>query len=268
MTALRDYQRAVAAAITAGDPRRALDLLQGLFQGPAHHRRRGFKVYANNQMHALVAALGATFPAVRRILGEPAFTALAIAFVRKHPPPRDTLLLWYGMPFPAFLESLQGSAAPYLPDLARLEYAWLEAYHAAEAEFLSPQQFAALTPEQLITARLCLHPSTRLLRSRWAIDGIWRRQHDDTSGRERPEQEEGKDEERCLVIARPGTAVRVLPVPAAVFMSLALLRAGAAFADVTPHLDQPEHLAALQELIAAGLFTEIETRLSRRRSLR
>lgn len=263
MTALLEYQATLAAAVRGEDRARALLL----FAGAPDPRERGFKVYANNQMHALVSALGATFPAVRRILGEPAFSALAIAFVRAHPPPRAALLLWYGMPFPAFLESLQGSAAPYLPDLARLEYAWLEAYHAAEAEPLSPQHFAALTPEQLIAARLCLHPSARLLRSRWAIDRIWRRQHDDTGGSDRPEKEEEKEKERCLVIARPEATVRVLPVSFAVFACLAGLRDGEPFGDAIRHLDPAEAAPALQALIAAGLFTEIETRLSRRRLL-
>lgn len=258
MTALREYQRTFAAALATGDAGPVLSL----FEGPVARRQRGFKVYANNRMHALVSALAATFPALRRILGEQAFTALAIAYVRAQPLPREALLLWYGVQLPAFLESLEGITAPHLADLARLEYAWLEAYHAAEAEPLSPQHLAALTPEQLVAARFTLHPSVRLLRSSWPIDQIWRRQRDDTGTRDGPKeegQEEGEEEERCLVVARPETAMMVLPVSAAGFVSLAAFRDGAAFADATAHLGEARHLAELQRLIAAGLFTAIET---------
>jgi hypothetical protein len=255
MTALRDYQSAVAAAIAAGDARAALSL----FQGAPLRRERGFRVYANNQMHALVSALAATFPAVQRILGAPAFTSVAIGYARRHPPARDPLLLWYGGSFPAFLEGLEGIAAPYLPDLARLEYAWLEAYHAAEVEPLSPHYFAALTPEQLVAARLSPHPSVRLLRSRWAVDRLWRGDPDMTvAGDGGVKEEEGK---RCLVIVRPDAAVLVFAVSPPVFAALAALRAGALFGDATGHLDQAAAVAELQALMAAGVFTAIEIRL-------
>ncbi|MBK8908649.1 MAG: putative DNA-binding domain-containing protein [Rhodospirillales bacterium] len=255
MTALRDYQSAFAAAIAAGDASRALRL----FQGSSLRRQRGFRVYANNRMHALVSALGATFPAVQRSLGEKAFASVAIGFARRHPPARNALLLWYGASFPAFLESLEGMIAPHLADLARLEWAWLEAYHAAEAEPLAAAQVAALTPEQVVAARLTLHPSARLLRSRWAVDRLWRGDPDLTvAGDGGVKEAEGA---RCLVVLRPEAMVLVFAVSPPVFAALAAFRDGAAFAEATLHLDGAGYLAELQAMIAAGLFTAIETRL-------
>jgi hypothetical protein len=148
MTALLEYQAALAAAMRGENRAHAL----ALFAGTPNHRERGFKVYANNATHALIAALGDTFPAVRRILGEREFTALALGYVREHPPARGGLLIWYGEPFPRFLDSLKRPGAPDLADLARLEFAWLEAYHAAEAEPLTVSHFATLTPDQLVAA--------------------------------------------------------------------------------------------------------------------
>jgi hypothetical protein len=148
MTALFEYQAALGAAVRGGDRARAL----ALFQGSPDRRERGFKVHANNATHALICALNDTFPVVRRIVGETEFTAVAIAYVRQHPPARDGLLIWYGGQFPRFLDSLKMARAPDLADLARLEFAWLEAYHAAEAEPLTVSHFATLTPDQLVAA--------------------------------------------------------------------------------------------------------------------
>jgi hypothetical protein len=255
MTALLEYQRILAAAVHGGERAGA----RALFQGTPARRERGLNVYANNAMHALVSALAATFPAVQRILGAPAFTSVAVGYARSHPPARDALLLWYGASFPAFLESLEGSAAPHLPDLARLEYAWLEAYHAAEAEPLPAAHFAALTPEQLVAARLSPHPSVRLLRSSWAIDRIWRGDPGIAAGGDGPAKNGAGG--RWLIVARPFAEVLVVAASPPIFACLGALCAGALFGDATGHLDQPGHLAELQALIAAGVFTAIAIRL-------
>lgn len=251
MTALLEYQAALAAAVRGGDRARAL----ALFAGTPDRRERGFKVYANNATHALIAALGNTFPTVRRILGEREFTAVALGYVREHPPARDGLLIWYGGPFPRFLDSLKVAGAPDLADLARLEFAWLEAYHAAEAAPLTVSDFATLTPDQLVAARLVLHPSVRLLCSSCAVDTLWNAARNGTLTGAGPE----RGGERCLVVARPFAEVRVLPVSSPVFACLAGLRGGEAFGDAIRDLDPAEAAPALQALIAAGLFTAIET---------
>ncbi|HSO43013.1 MAG TPA: DNA-binding domain-containing protein [Rhodospirillales bacterium] len=251
MTALLEYQAALAAAMRGGDRARAL----ALFAGTPDRRERGFKVYANNATHVLISALGDTFPAVRRILGETVFTSIAIAYVRAQPPARDGLLIWYGGPFPRFLDSLKMPGAPDIADLARLEFAWLEAYHAAEAAPLPVSDFAALTPGQLVAARLVLHPSVRLLRSSCAVDTLWNVVRNGSPNGAGPE----RGGERCLVVARPFAEVLVLPVSSPVFACLAGLRDSEPFGDASRHLDPAEAAPALQALIAAGLFTAIET---------
>jgi hypothetical protein len=254
MTALLEYQGALAAAVFEGKGEQAL----ALFSGTTQRRQRGFKIYANNLMHALVSALSDTFPAVRRILGEREFTSVAIGYVRRHPPARDALLIWYGKQFPQFLDSLEVGEAPYLADFARLEFAWLEAYHAVEAPPLPAAHFATLTPDQLVAARLSPHPSVRLLRSSWAIERIWRGDHGIVGVGHRP-AEDGVGE-HCLVVARPFAEVLVLPVSPPVFDCLRALCEGAPFGDATSHLDQAETVAELQALIAAGLFAAIDIR--------
>lgn len=135
--------------------------------GPAGRR---FDVYRNNVAGGLTRALEAGFPVVRKLVGDAFFAAMAGVFLRAHPP-RDRVLMLYGAEFPAFLGAFQPVAhLGYLPDVARLEQALRESYHAADhvAADLREQ-----TPEALLRLRLRLAPSARLIRSRWPVLSIW-----------------------------------------------------------------------------------------------
>ncbi len=92
-----------------------------------------FNVYRNNVTVSLIDALAAIYPAVQRITGVEFFRAMARFHIRATPP-TSPLLFEYGRDFPAFIESYQhAKAMPWLADVARIERAWLDAYHAADA---------------------------------------------------------------------------------------------------------------------------------------
>lgn len=67
---------------------------------------RRFDVHRNNVAVALIGALRAAFPALRRLLGIEYFDALAAAFASAHPP-RSRLLLHFGDELPGFLEQFE-----------------------------------------------------------------------------------------------------------------------------------------------------------------
>lgn len=250
MTALREYQGRLAEALLGGDREAALPL----FAGDQRRRSLGLRVYANNWTHTLVSALAETFPSVRAVTGEGAFTAMAVAYVRNRQPGRDDLLTWYGSAFPDFIEAAGNADPAYLADLARLELAWLEAYHAPEAQPLPPAALAALTAERLVGARLGFHPSVRLLRSDQPVERIWAR-------RRRPngcEQALEPDGPACLAVLRPAAVVSIMRISPPTFAALGRLRDGAAFGDATSGLVPGPHLDELRALIEAGLFTTID----------
>ena len=131
--------------------------------GPAPRR---FAVYRNNVLVALGNALAGAFPAVGRIVGEEFFRAMARNYVLETPP-TSPVLLDYGVTFPDFIAGFEPAASlPYLPDVARLERAWREAYHAADAKPLGPADLAGIPPEDLPDAVFSLHPSLRIVPSR------------------------------------------------------------------------------------------------------
>jgi hypothetical protein len=131
---------------------------------------RRFDVYRNNVAGGLTRVLEAGFPAVRRLVGEEFFAAMAGVFLRAHPP-KGRVMMLYGAEFPAFLQDFAPVAhLGYLPDVARLEQALRESYHAADHQ---PVSLAGIGPEALLTRGLRLAPSARLLRSAWPVQGIW-----------------------------------------------------------------------------------------------
>ena len=132
-----------------------------------------FAVYRNNVVVGLVEALAAAYPATKALVGERFFNAMAGVFVRAEPP-TSPLLILYGAGFPAFLETFAPARRlPFLPDVARLERLWLQAYHGPEAAPI-PLDALARLPETAISAvRLRLHPTAGLLASSHPVVSLW-----------------------------------------------------------------------------------------------
>jgi hypothetical protein len=147
-----------------------LPVPEGLVDPAGQPAGRRFSVYRNNVASGLTRALETGFPAVRKLLGDDFFAALAGAFLRAHPP-ESRILMLYGARFPAFLASFPPVAhLGYLPDVARLEQAIRESYHAADHRTVD---LSTTTPDRLLTQRIRLAPSARLLRSKWPVHAIW-----------------------------------------------------------------------------------------------
>ncbi len=134
---------------------------------------RRFNVYRNNVVASLTRVLRDAFPATARLLGEEFFAAMARVYIAGEPP-HSPMLLDYGAGFPAFIEGFEPVAGlPYLSDVARIERVWVEAYHASEACSIGPGAFARVPADDLPSLRVVLHPSLRLVRSRFPAFTIW-----------------------------------------------------------------------------------------------
>lgn len=144
----------------------------GLADGAGRDAGQRFDVYRNNVAASLIEALETGFPALRALLGAERFRVLALSFLRAHPP-RDPRLMFYGAELPGFLEGFAPlSRFGWAADLARLEMALREAYHAADAAPVEPRALGALPPEALAGTRLRLAPALRLVVSRWPVAAL------------------------------------------------------------------------------------------------
>ncbi len=163
------YASAFAAALI--DPGRETPAVVAGPNGKAVVKR--YNVYRNNVTSSLIDALAAIYPAVQRITGVEFFRAMARFHIRATPP-TSPLLFEYGRDFPAFIEQYEyAGAMPWLADTARVERAWLDAYHAADAEPLSAQTLRSFPPERLANLVFVVDPATRIVRSRFSVVTIF-----------------------------------------------------------------------------------------------
>lgn len=132
-----------------------------------------FNVYRNNVAVSLRDALGDTFPVVKQLVGEEFFAGMAQAFVREHLP-QTPVLLEYGGAFPRFIERFPpADGVPYLADMARVEWAWLQAYHAADATSIAAEAMAGIAEDKLDDLKFVAHPSLWLISSDWPVVSMW-----------------------------------------------------------------------------------------------
>ena len=174
-----------------------------------------FDVYRNNVAVGLINALAGMFPATQRIVGEDFFRAMARHYVRGHPP-RSRLLVEYGRDLAEFIAGFEPLAEmPWLADVARIERAWLDSYHAADAAPLAIERLAAIPEDELAGTMFVPHPAAKLVRSDHAAVTIF------TANR--GEGDVGAidiDHAEDALITRPhlDVAIRILPAGGAVFL--------------------------------------------------
>lgn len=217
---------------------------------------RRYDVYRNNVTVSLIDALAAVYPAVQRITGTEFFRAMARFHVRSNPP-ASPLLFEYGRDFPAFIAQYEhAQAMPWLADVARIERAWLDAYHAADAAPLPPTQLSAVPPDRLAGLVFIPHPAVRCLRSDYAAVTIFAANRDNAQAM-RIDASMPED----ALITRPefDVALRRLPPGGAVFAEhlLSGRPLGEAAALALQASDEFDIAANIAGLVDAGAFTSI-----------
>ena len=207
-------------------------------------RAHAFTVYRNTSARGTIEALRATYSTVNQLLGDDGFTQVALEF-RQETPPVGPVLSDYGSALPAFLARQPWTCElPYLADVARLDWLWLESFLSSDAEPIS--QSAASD------ARILLHPATRVAWLSTPALTIWQAHHE-------PGGFNVLEPEWCeegALITRPGLQVRAYPIDRASRYLLALAAGAppvaqcvAAVAEAYPQSNVPQ---LLHQCVAAG----------------
>jgi hypothetical protein len=216
-----------------------------------------YNVYRNNVTVSLIDALAAIYPAVQRITGAEFFRAMARFHVRATPP-ASPLLFEYGRDFPAFIETYEYARdMPWLADTARIERAWLDAYHAEDAAPLAAEAFASIAPHSLAQVRFVPHPATRIVRSRYPAVAIFAMNRASA-----PVAALHSNDAEDALVTRPDYDVIVsrLPPGGAAFL-LALLEGmplGAAAQSAFEESEAFDLAASLAAMISGGVFTAVQ----------
>jgi putative DNA-binding protein len=217
------------------------------------------EIYRHGYFARLVECLADDYPALAYALGHEAFEALCLDFIAEHPP-ASASLNFYGAPFAAFCAARPGPLAAFTSDLARLEWAVVEAIHADAEMVLDPSALGRVAEADWPRLRLMRSPTLRVLASVYPIHRYYQAFLDD-EGPAIPAPEAS-----ALAVSRRGADVwriGLSPTLAELLDRLIdgapLARAFEAFeaSAACAALDAAELQRAFSEWVACGFFASV-----------
>lgn len=236
MSALAAQQQALLAALLAHP---AQDAIKTIATHAKEPWARGLKAYQANG-HALTErALQAAYPVLTQLLGEDSLADLARAFWHAQPPVRGDLARWGGELAGFIQASEQLAAEPYLPDVARLEWALHHSASAAD-QTGDPASFSLLMQHDPAQLQLRLAPGCAVLPSAWPVVSIVNAHLDATPSLEAAGQRLRAGVTETALVWRAGFQPRVREAVAGEADWLTALLAGrslSAALDAAPALD-------------------------------
>lgn len=128
------------------------------------------EIYNRQYWFRVIAAVAEDFPALNAVLGEEKFDSLVLAYLRGNPSTSFSLRN-LGARLPAWLGSypeFSGSQHALAVDVARLEWAYIEAFDGARLEPLGWKDFAELVAD----STLRLQPHLQLLDLQYPVDEV------------------------------------------------------------------------------------------------
>jgi len=128
------------------------------------------EIYNRQYWFRVLGALAEDFPALRSIVGLRAFEALSVAYLTAHPS-RSFSLRNLGSKLVGWLEAnpqFAGRRHRIAVDVARMEWAFVEAFDKGEREPLTLEQIAMLQGD----SRLALQPHLQLLELEYPVDDL------------------------------------------------------------------------------------------------
>lgn len=168
MSTLAQQQQALLHALLAW-PRP--DATQFIATYACQSSVRGLKVYQSNGHMLAERALQAAYPVVAQLLGAESFADLARALWHAYPPLRGDVTCW-GAELPALMAASGDlQTEPYLPDVARTEWA-LHRCATAPDPAVALDTLALLTTVDPATLQLHLAPASAVLHSAWPVVSI------------------------------------------------------------------------------------------------
>jgi hypothetical protein len=250
MPSLREVQRGFVAATVFGDTGALAGL--GIVAGALDPAAR-IAIYRNNALGNYRKVLAATYPVLQRLVGGPFFTAAIEAFVRAYPSPRGEVNR-YGGELTRFLGAYPPARElPYLPDVARLEWAIDQANIAADALPFDPAALRALPEDTFGDLRCVLHPSAQFIVSAYPIFHIWQTNQPGHAMDDRVDLGEGGD---ALLVWRASDGVVIERLAAGEHSFLAALAGNRSLSDATERASAAEPsfdlAGALRRLVTSG----------------
>jgi hypothetical protein len=130
-------------------------------------------VYSRMYFFRLLECLIEDFPGLHAVIGHEAFHGLARDYLAAHPS-EDPSVRMLGRRLGEFLAGHPLSREwCWLPDLARFEWALIEAFDAPDAAPLRKDRLERLSADEWAEARFAITPSLRILEARAPVQEAW-----------------------------------------------------------------------------------------------
>lgn len=210
--------------------RTGADFAPGDIACPRYTEARGVEVYRNNYRGTLHDTLAGAYPVIRQLVGEDFFRLLAKRFIGQHAS-RSGNLHRYGSELAEFLLGFEQTRhLAYLPDMARLEWAYHHAYFADDVAPFEVARLATVAAGAYEQLRWQLHPSCALLVSDHPVAAIWQAHQEDAPADMHIDLCGGGD---SMLVYRKGVSVEIYSIEAASHHWLAQLQQGNAMGVAT-----------------------------------
>jgi hypothetical protein len=252
MSSVRDLQRAFSAALVSRD----VSAIDAAIAAGGRGADARFAVYANNVHAGMSEALADVYPVIARLIGAACFSQVARRYVREFPAPTGNVHD-FGALFAEHLERIPELAElAYLPDVARLEWAWHRVFHAPDTDARFAANALASIPQSRWPS-LCvdLHPAVQWVSSRFPILAIWHANQVGADPDAVVDLDAGGD---CVLVHRDGIEVRLTAIDSGLYALLTMLGASrplGSAVEVALHQQPTFDVArALARLAAKGLL--------------
>ena len=248
---------------------------EGAIAGDGHGPRRGelrqiirsnrglggderIGIYANAYFYRLLECLKEEYPATLAVTGSNDFASLTRDYLVWRPPSEPSIF-YAGCYLADFLRNHRlAEGWPFIAELARLERATLDSFHAPDISILTDEAMRAIPAEQWPTIELRCHPGVEILRGEWRVSEV-------LSAVERGEQWlEPVRETNAVIVWRRGISVHYRILEVAETAALALVKKGASFAALSEVIatanPSSDPVALIGQLLARWLADEILVR--------
>ncbi|KTC86855.1 DNA-binding domain-containing protein [Legionella brunensis] len=131
------------------------------------------QIYQNNFNELVKETLKGIYPTVHSLVGADFFGSVTQHYSKNYPSHSGDLAQ-FGKQFPNFLaDFIPTKGLIYLPEVARLDWAYHEVFHAAEPPVFAIEKLQAIPEEQYGRIKFALHPASRILMCQFPILKIW-----------------------------------------------------------------------------------------------
>jgi hypothetical protein len=222
-------------------------------------------IHPNAYFYRLLDCLTEEFPATMAVAGDENFAALVREYLLKYPPTEPSIL-YAGRYLADFLSDHPfGERWPFIAELAGLERAILDVFHAADAPALRADALRAVPSQHWPALELRTHPTVKIIDGEWRVtDLLYAVAHGQ-------EWNDPAHEKTSVLVWRQNAQVNYRNLELVEREALGAVSRGAKFATVCEAVadsaEEPDRAVLIGRLLARwsadGILVPAEARLAR-----